>query len=240
MLIRPKAGFVVKTYKMVMEGEAEGGGEERRRMEEVEEKTKVFINIVTSDSLAPPSAAAAASSKQGGGVGRMYTIPHVVGRPREEKDKGGASVPTVDLCVHPVCLALSSSSSSLGRGGAGREGGREGGGGFKDLLVQLALESAMNLWQAEEDKAGGRVGGKTRKRRRRVDVDWEYIILNGCSYKTGKEPATLMADQGALASFPPSLPPMVLPPPKNKTAEHQQQQQQLLLLKKKRHEPPST
>jgi len=234
VLVRPKAGFVVKTFKLVMEGEEEGGGEEMKRVEEVEEKTKVFINIVTSDMLAPISAAAAAASAPGGGggrAGRMYEIPHVVGPARKEKDKGGASVPTIDFCVHPHAVRLALSSYSRGGGGGGggggeREGGREGGGaGFKDLLVQLAMESARKLWQAEEDREGGREGGKTtrRRRRRRVYVDPVYIILKGCSYKTGKEVLTLIVDRRALASHPPSLPPsktttlppMVLPQPKN-------------------------
>jgi HSP20 family molecular chaperone IbpA len=212
VLVRPEAGFVVKTFKMLLEGTVDDGVEERKRVEEVEEKTKVFVNIVSSDMLARPSPAAAAASGRGGGV--MFTIPNVVGPPRNEKDKRGALVPTVDFCVHPDAVRLALSSSSLGGGGGG---GREGGGGgFNDLLVQLALESATTLWQAEEDREAGRAGGKARRRRRRVDVDGEYIILKGCSYKVGKEPLTMLVDSKSLASLPPSLPPMVLPPPKNK------------------------
>ena len=225
VLIRPKAGFVVKTFKMVMEGAEENGGGERDRVEEVKDKTKVFINVVTSDKLARPSAAMDPSSVKGK-AGRVFTVPNVVGPSRMEEDKKGALVPTLDFCVHPdaVHLALSSSSSWLSpsfSGGGGGGGGREGGEGrgFKDLLVEMALESAVRLWQAEEDREGGRAGGKASKRRRRrkVEVDGEYIILRGCRYKVGKEPATLVVDSKSLVPLPPSPPPSLpssLPPSK--------------------------
>jgi len=228
VLIRPKAGFVIKTFRMVMEG-AENGGGERDRVAEPKHKTKVFVNIVSSDKLARPTATGDPSSVKGK-AGKMITVPNVVGPSRMEEDNKGASVPTVDFCVHPyaVHLALSSSSSSspslLGGGGEGGGGGGRGR-GFKDLLVEMALESAVRLWQAEEDRKEGRAGGKTvdkkRMRRRRIEVDEQYIVLKGCRYKVGKEPSTLVVDSKSLASLCPSLcpslssslPPSTSPPP---------------------------
>ena len=75
-VVRPTAGFVVKTKKLEEGSEIVGSD-------------KVFINVVASTELAEPT------SKQEAG-GSRWSLPHLLGPPRMERDKKDATASTFD------------------------------------------------------------------------------------------------------------------------------------------------
>ena len=100
-VVRPTAGFVVKTKKLEEGSEIVGSD-------------KVFINVVASTELAEPT------SKQEAG-GSRWSLPHLLGPPRMERDKKDATASTFD-CRAPgpeSFAAPSERRAVVGRGIAG-------------------------------------------------------------------------------------------------------------------------
>ena len=83
-MIRPTAGFVGKTYKIIKDKKEE----------------KVFINVVASEKVAKPT------NKQTK-EGQNWSLPYSLGPPHMEKDKNGSNVACFDCCFHPEALDLS-------------------------------------------------------------------------------------------------------------------------------------
>ena len=79
-LIRPKASFVAKTFKLDKDG---------KKTDE-----KIFINIVTSDIIAIPS-------KEKSKDGETWSLPYTLGPPHMEHDKNNSNVACFDCCFHP-------------------------------------------------------------------------------------------------------------------------------------------
>ncbi|ETM54349.1 hypothetical protein L914_02285 [Phytophthora nicotianae] len=82
-LIKPTPGFVVKT--------------------KWDNTHKIFINVCSSDKMQPPSSTRVTSGQQG----TSWNLPYSLGPERLEPDKGGASVPTFDVCFHPRVVEFS-------------------------------------------------------------------------------------------------------------------------------------
>ena len=102
-LIHPDAAFVIKTRK-VDDGEGPGG-------------SKVFINVVTSPKIAEPSSAPCDG-------GSRWSLPHLLGPPRMERDKKDHTASTFDCCFHPAAAQRATQSKP-----------------FRDLVAQSAIES---------------------------------------------------------------------------------------------------
>ncbi|CAN0090223.1 unnamed protein product, partial [Laminaria digitata] len=85
-VLHPIAGFVMKTkfYR---------GSKDLDR-------EKLFVNVVTSDKIASPYSKPS-PSRPGG---EAWSLPVAVGPLRMEKDKGGDSTTTFDVCYHPEAL----------------------------------------------------------------------------------------------------------------------------------------
>ncbi|CBJ29402.1 conserved unknown protein [Ectocarpus siliculosus] len=104
-VVHPLPGFVIKTRFTRGSKDAE--------------PEKLFTNVVTSDKLAKPYSKIS-NSRPGG---EAWSLPVAVGPLRKEKDKGGGSTTTFDVCYHPEALVRADRLSA-----------------FRDLVVLSSLE----------------------------------------------------------------------------------------------------
>ena len=98
-LIRPTAGFVVKTHKGPGSKKASGNGDG--------EGEKMFLNIVQSDKINNPSSTTS-------GKGMHWSVPYSVGPVHMEIDKSGElNVACFDICFHPEALGIAIKSKQF-------------------------------------------------------------------------------------------------------------------------------
>jgi hypothetical protein len=157
MLVQPSPRFVVKTH---------------RRLLTSKKKEKMFINIVAVDELGKPfSTSVSPSPSSSSSSAAVWTIPNVLGPPRQEPDKGGAYTLTFDFAVHTDACSLATKDEA-----------------FKETVVLLALEEVRKYWKDNEKKPLMLVTDKE-------GTTPSYIILFGCRYKTGRVLVTMLVDK---------------------------------------------
>lgn len=92
LLIHPRAGFCIKTYRL-----------EEKITGTFEASGKMFINVCSALEIEEPS------SKQSGN-GSSWNLPYSLGPLRYEKDKAGVAQTTFDFAMNPKTLELSNGS----------------------------------------------------------------------------------------------------------------------------------
>ncbi|CAM9629377.1 unnamed protein product, partial [Discosporangium mesarthrocarpum] len=120
-------------------------------------KEKLFVNLVESPMVAAPTSREGPKGRRGAG-GQAWSLPHVVGPMRMEKDKAGNHASTCDVCFHPEAFQQASRLAP-----------------FKDLVVSSALEGVENS-AATNTRGGGE----------RMVIERKYHIVVGVKYKSGK------------------------------------------------------
>lgn len=154
-LVRPTPGFVVKSKWR--EAAAAAGASTPH--------LKLFVNVCSSDKLQPPSSSPVTQPATGN-PGTSWHLPYSVGPERLEKDKGGASAVTFDVCFHPTTLAFAKTQRA-----------------FRDMVVNTCLDAVEGILRDTHRKPGDRSATA-------ASVSRDFHVLKGVAYKSG-EPVTM-------------------------------------------------
>lgn len=153
-LIRPHAGFTVKCKNTKIH---EKGASKTRG--------KLFLNIVYSERVSKPmpitEKCRQSQENSPNAAGTNWSVPFALGPLRMEADKSGKHlVPTFDCCFHPLSLQYAHGSKA-----------------FRDLVVHIAKDAVMRLFEASGDA---------------TELESGYTILKGISYKNGTPKALMV------------------------------------------------
>jgi len=94
-LVRPKGGFVVKTFRSVKN--------QSDKEEKSANKQKIFVNVCSADEVAKPSSSGDKVRK-----GVSWSLPHFLGPPHMERDKKNVPCTVFEMCFHHDTLYLAS------------------------------------------------------------------------------------------------------------------------------------
>ncbi|GMF36531.1 unnamed protein product [Phytophthora fragariaefolia] len=130
-LVKPKPGFVVKT--------------------KWDAAHKVFVNVCSSDKMQPPSSTRVATGQQG----TSWNLPYSLGPERLEPDKGGAGVPTFDVCFHPRVIEFAMTRAD-----------------YRHMVISTCLDAIEPILRDSRRKQKGVLARN-------------YHILKGVLYKSG-------------------------------------------------------
>ncbi|GMF15826.1 unnamed protein product [Phytophthora lilii] len=131
-LIKPKPGFVVKT--------------------KWDGPHKIFVNVCSSDKMQPPSSTRVAAA---GPQGTSWNLPYSLGPERLEPDKGGAGVPTFDVCFHPRVIEFAMARAD-----------------YRHMVISTCLDAVEPILRDS-------------RRKPNATVARNYHILKGVFYKSG-------------------------------------------------------